>query len=139
MNAVPTAPQLRFPFRVDRRWKPLLLLWGVRPERAEISLADGRFLARFGPWRFETPLANVRDHAVTGPYRWWSALGVRLSASGGDGSFCSTADRGVCLRFHERVRVARVLRMPAFTVTPADAEALSQALQRAGIPRVEVS
>jgi hypothetical protein len=126
-----------FGFRVVPRLKPLLLLWGVRPERARITLADGRFEARFGPWRVATPLTNIRDHAVTGPYRWFKAIGVRRSVRGADGSFCSTVEKGVCLRFREPVRFARVLRTPAFTVTPDDVEALSQALRRAGIPRIE--
>ena len=125
----------RFPFRVERSWRPLLLLWGIRPDRASVELTDdGRMVARFGPWHVATPISNLVHHEITGPYRWWRAIGVRRSVRHGDGSFCSTSRRGVLVTFRERVRFARVFRIPALTVTVADIAGFSSALERRGVP-----
>src|SRR5918997_3984316 len=128
----------RYPFRVERAWRPLLLLWGVTPDRPNVELTeDGRMVARFGPWQVGTPISNLVRHEITGPYRWWSAIGVRRSVRHGDGSFCSTARGGVLITFRERVRFARVFRIPALTVTVADIAGFSSALEHRGVPRAK--
>jgi hypothetical protein len=125
-----------FPFFVERRWRVPLLFWGVKRRPYVELTADGRMVVRFGWWDVATPVSNMRDHRITGPYRWWSAIGVRRSVRHGDGSFCSTDRRGVFVTFRERVPFAPIFRVPALTVTVADVEAFSTALERRGVPLV---
>lgn len=114
----------RFRFAFDDRFRPLLALSGVVPATAFVSLeAEGDLVARFGPWTCRTPLTNVAEVSVTGPYRWWRAIGARLSFSDGGATFGSTAAGGVCLRFREPVRALEplgVLRHPGLTLTVAE-------------------
>jgi hypothetical protein len=132
-TAAPAVPRARFPLRLERSWRPWLWLWGVRPDNAHVDLDQRRLDARFGFYRLSTDLDNITEYRITGPYRWWSAIGVRLSMRGGDASFCGTARGGVCLRFREPVPWARIFHPPALTVTPEDMDGFVAALQARGI------
>ena len=114
----------RFRFAFDDRFRLMLGAVGVTPSTAFVTLdADGDLVARFGPWTCRTPLANVVDVSVTGPYRWWRAVGARLSFSDRGATFGTTPAGGVCLRFRDPVRVLDpmgALRHPGLTVTVAD-------------------
>jgi len=127
--AAPAITPARFPIRLERSWRPWLRLWGVRPENAYIDLGDGRLDARFGWSTLATDLSNIEDYRITGPYRWWSAIGVRRSVRNGDASFCGTARGGVCLRFRDPVPWARIFHPPALTVTPEDLDGFVAALE----------
>jgi len=77
---------------------------------------------------------------VTGPYRWWRAIGVRISLADGGLTFGTSTHAGICIHFRERIRVLRLLRPPALTVTVDDVAGFSQALRErmaveAGAPR----
>ena len=125
----------RFPSRVERGWRPWLLLWGVRASAAYVDLDASSVLARFGPWRLSVPLSDIEGYSITGPYRPIAALGVRMSIRNRDISFCGTARAGVCLRFrpgHEP-RWMRFLRPPALTVTPDDIDGFVRALEARGM------
>src|SRR5437016_1585062 len=66
----------RFDFAFDSRFLPFLFGMGVTPGTALVVLtAHDRLLARFGPWRVLTPLENVREVCLTGPYQWFKAIG----------------------------------------------------------------
>jgi hypothetical protein len=127
-------PEERFAFAVDDRFRPLLLGLGVVPSRCHVTLtADDHLDVRFGPWRCRTPLANVADASITGPYRWWRAVGARLSFSDRGATFATTPAGGVCLRFHEPVAALDpmgVLRHPGLTVTVADRAGFLAAVRR---------
>lgn len=59
---------------------PVQLL-GIGPNTAWVEVS-GRFLdVRFGLWRLRTPLENLRDVTVTGPYNPLTALGHRRAAT----------------------------------------------------------
>lgn len=123
-----------FPYDFDPRfapvWAPLLLAPGC----PGVTLTeDGRFVARYGLLRLDTALANVADAHVTGPYRWWTAVGVRLSLRD-DGLTFGTSNRsGVCVHFREPVRRVVGLRdHSALTVTVADPDGLVRALTDEG-------
>ena len=122
----------RFPIRLGRRSRPLLLLWGVRKHNAYVDI-DTRLDARFGFFRFQTPLANVVRWRIEGPWLWLTAIGVRASVRHGDITFGGTHRGGVRLDFRERVRWGP-LSVPALYVTVEDLEAFSQALSARGIP-----
>lgn len=133
-------PDERFAFAVDDKFRPLLLGIGVVPSRCSVVLTDeGHLDARFGAFRCRTPLTNVAGASVTGPYRWWRAVGARLSFSDRGATFGTTPAGGVCLRFHQPVAALDpmgVLRHPGLTVTVADRDGFLAAVhRRAGLGR----
>jgi hypothetical protein len=119
-----------FPFARDLRfaavWLPLLALPGAQG----VTLTDdGTLTARLGPFHLETPLSNVAGAHVIGPFRWWTAVGPRLSFVDDGLTFGTTNRRGVCVHFGEPVGpVLGRKRHSALTVTVADCAALVQAL-----------
>jgi hypothetical protein len=123
-----------FPIRLERRLWPILLLFGVRPGAAFVRLDGDRVVARFGFFRAETPLANIERWDITGPYRWWRAVGVRSSPGMSDLTFGGSAHGGVCLYLRAPMRVARFFRVREFYVTVDDLKGLAQALSARGIP-----
>ncbi|CAN5528387.1 hypothetical protein BH20CHL6_BH20CHL6_15610 [soil metagenome] len=122
------------PLRLGRRQRWLLLPFGVRPGNACVRLDDEALLARFGFFSLRTPIANIVRWEISGPYRWFMALGVRRSVRGGDVTFGSSAHGGVRLDFREPVRFARLLKPPALYLTADDLEGFAAALARRGIP-----
>jgi hypothetical protein len=112
------------------RWNRL---FGVDVRRASVMVGPERFEARFGPWYVATPLANVADAELTGPYRRWKVAGpAHVSVADRGLTFASTTARGVCVRFHEPVPGAlaiRRLRHPALTVTVEDPASLVDLLE----------
>jgi hypothetical protein len=121
-----------FRYHIDPRFAPVLLGVGLRPSRHGVTLTgDGRFVATFGLFRLETALANVAGAHVTDGYRWWTAIGVRLSLADDGITFGTNARAGVCVHFHERVpRVIGFRDHSALTVTVADFDRLARALDR---------
>jgi hypothetical protein len=119
-----------FPYAADGRFTVPLLAVGVRPGRDGVTLTDdGRFRAGFGLFKVDTPLTNVAGAHVTGPYRWWTAVGPRASFTDDGLTFGTTNRRGVCVHFHEPIhRVVGFQDHSALTVTVADPEALVAAL-----------
>lgn len=125
-----------FPLRADRPWSWLLRLIGVRPGAAQVALTDDdRLVATFGRLRVEAAIGNVCGYRLTGPYRWWTAIGPRGSLADHGFTFGSSARGGVCLCFREWVpsRYVRGGRMQALTVTVDDPDALARALEARGI------
>ena len=125
----------RFPMPVAARWIPVLLLFGVRRATAYVDIGDGLLVARFGRIRVETPVANITGFRVTGPYRWWRAIGLRRSVGWGDKdvSFGTTARGGVCLGFREPLRIAVFPPTTNLTVTVGDIDGFVDALREHGI------
>lgn len=125
-----------FALRAARPWRWPLRLVGVRPGAAEVELTDdGRLVARYGRFGVETALANVCGYRLTGPYRWWRAIGPRASLADHGFTFGSSAHGGVCICFREWVPSPYVRggRMEALTVTVDDPDALARALEARGI------
>lgn len=121
-------PGRHFPYRYYRRFAPLWLpfRWG---EQGVTLTDDGRFLARYGPFRAEAPLSHVRDVHITGPYRWWTAVGPRLSFVDDGLTFGTNTQAGVCVHFEPSIhRVLGFKDHSALTVTVADPEGLVAAL-----------
>jgi hypothetical protein len=121
-----------FPYERDLRYAPVWLGLAASPGAQGVTLTDdGRFVARFGLLRLETPLANVADAHETGPYRWWTAIGPRLSMVDDGLTFGTTNRGGVCVHFRSPVSgVIGPRRHSAFTVTVADREGLVRAVSR---------
>jgi hypothetical protein len=129
MAADPDRTQ-RFPYRVDRRYLPLLLPLGFRPGRDGVSIGeDGRFEARLGFARLSTRTDNITGAHITRHYRWWTAVGARLSMADDGLTFGTNRDAGVCTHFGQRVPSRlRPGGHSALTVTVEDLEGLVSTL-----------
>lgn len=119
-----------YPYRVDRRFLPVLALAGLRPRADAVTLDDGQLTAAFGWFRLRTELSNVTGAHITRGYRWWRAVGPRLSFAD-DGLTFGTNDRaGVCIHFRDKVpTLFRPGGHSALTVTVEDLDGLVAALR----------
>ena len=124
---------MRFEFAFDPPTEAGLLLAGITRRNSSVVVDDQWFTARFGRWTVRTPLSNVVDASVGGPYRWWKAVGVRLSLGDKGLTFGSSTRSGVCVAFREPVRGLDpwgLVRHPGLTVTVARPEDLVAGLRR---------
>ncbi len=119
-----------FPYHYDRRLAPLWAPFRAWPATQGVTLTeDGRLVARYGPFRVDVPLSDVQEARVTGPYRWWTAVGPRLSMVDDGLTFGTNAHAGVCIHFQPPIhRVLGFRDHSALTVTVADTEGLVTAL-----------
>lgn len=119
-----------FPYGFDRRFMPMWLGAGALPWRDGVTITDdGRFVATFGLLRVDTPLENIADTHVTGPYRWWTAVGPRVSFADDGLTFGTNPHGGLCIHFRDKIkRVIGFRNHSALTVTVEDPHALEAAL-----------
>jgi hypothetical protein len=125
-----------FPLRLRTPWRWALRPIGVRPGSAQLELTDDdRVVATFGRLTAETAIGNVCKYRLTGPYRWWRAIGPRASLVDHGFTFGSSSHGGVCICFRDPVptRYVRGGRMEALTVTVDDVDGLARALEQHGI------
>ena len=104
---------------------------GAVPWRDGVTITDdGRFVATFGLLRVDTPLENIADTHVTGPYRWWTAVGPRVSFADDGLTFGTNPQGGLCIHFRDKIkRVIGFRDHSALTVTVADPHALDTRLR----------
>jgi hypothetical protein len=123
-----------FPFRYEPRLAPIWLPFRLWPTAQGVTVTkDGRLIARYGPLHVEAPLSQVVHAHVTGPYRWWTAVGARLSMADDGLTFGTNATEGVCIHFEPRIhRVLGLRDHSALTVTVADSEGLVAAIKSGG-------
>ena len=127
-------PARRFAYRMGRRSKLVLRLFGVRgAQDAWVDVVDGTLTARFGRFSATTPVANIASWRIEGPWKWITAIGVRRSIRHADITFGGSPAGGVRLDFHEPIKVAR-LATPALYLTVEDLDSLGEALAAHGIP-----
>lgn len=124
-----------FDFAFDPLYRAVALAFGITPGRASVRVEGGRFLARYGPWRVSTDVANVAGTEVSGPYRALTTIGpAHLSLADRGLTFATNNRRGLCIRFKEPVpgiEPTGRLRHPGLTVTVVDVEGLAAALAAA--------
>ena len=120
-----------FPYHFDKRFMPMWLGAGALPWRDGVTITDDqRFVATFGLLKVDTPLENIDDAHVTGPYRWWTAIGPRLSFADDGLTFGTNHRAGLCIHFRNKIR--RIIGFrdhSALTVTVADPVALEARLR----------
>jgi hypothetical protein len=123
----------RFPFAFAPEYARPARAFGITPERAWVAVEDDRLEARFGRWRVRTPLSNILEVEVTGPYRYLKTAGpARLGVTDLGITFATNGERGVRLGFAEKVLgIERlgVLKHPELTVTVADVDGLAALLR----------
>ncbi len=122
----------RFPYAIDPKYRPLLVMFGFRGSRDAVTLDDGdTFRATFGFVKLETPRSNITGAHITRGYRWWTAIGARRSMVDDGLSFGSNHDAGVCIHFAEKVpSLLKRSGHSALTVTVEDLEGLTRVLER---------
>ena len=128
----PTGAPRRFAFLFEGLWRWGVLPWGVTPGRAWAEIDDRQIRVRFGPWHVDSPLENVARYELQPPYRWWRALGVRMTLGKWDVSFCSSSRNGIYLEFKHPQRLWGSGH-PAFTMTLADPVGFVEELRSRGI------
>jgi hypothetical protein len=123
----------RFGFAFAPAYRVLAGAFGVMPKSAWVDVSRHALDVRFGPWRVSTPLANVADVAVTGPYAFWKTAGpARLAITDRGLTFATNGDRGALISFRTPVRgldPLGALRHPELTVTVADVDRLADLLR----------
>lgn len=121
-----------YKYAIDKKFLPILAPFGVRASKSGVRITDdARFVATFGLLRIETPLENIDDAHITTGYRWWTAVGARMSFVDDGLTFGTNTRGGVCVHF--RAKVPSPLRRSghsALTVTVADLEGLVAAVTR---------
>ncbi len=125
----------RFPIELGKRSRPVLRLFGVRPDNAYVELGD-HLEAHFGFGHLRTPISNVTSWRIEGPWRWITAIGIRRSIRHGDVTFGGSHRGGVRVDFRERVRTVG-FDVPALYVTVADPEGFAAALSALDLPGVD--
>lgn len=122
----------RFGFAFAPAYRLSAAAFGITPATAWVEVGGSALEARFGLWRVSTPLANVTEVAVTGPYAFWKTAGpARLAITDRGLTFATNGDRGVLISFRTPVRgldPLGVLHHPELTVTVADVDRLAELL-----------
>ncbi|HEX4356338.1 MAG TPA: hypothetical protein VH141_02375 [Pseudonocardia sp.] len=115
-----------FRYEVDKRLVPFWLPFGLNPFTDGVTITDdGRFVAKFGFVKLESPVSNIDGAHITRGYRWWTAAGARLSFVDDGLTLGTNADAGVCVHFGAPVpSPLRRKGHSAVTVTVADLEGL---------------
>ena len=121
----------RFSYAIDGRWNALFFGLGVG-EKDHVELTDdGRLVATYGRVSIETPLDNIDHTLVTGPHRWWTAVGLRLSFTDTGLTFGTNHHLGLCIAFTEPIpKVIGFKDHDALWVSVADPQALADAIGR---------
>jgi hypothetical protein len=123
----------RFGFAFAPTYRLFARAFGIGPSTAWVDVGERTLDARFGRWRVSTPLANISDVAVTGPYAFWKTAGsARLAITDRGLTFATNGERGVLISFRTPVRGLDpfgVLRHPELTVTVADVDQLAELLR----------
>ncbi|NNM26532.1 MAG: hypothetical protein HKO59_11220 [Phycisphaerales bacterium] len=120
-----------FPYDLDRRWSPLFTLLRVSESDGVEVTDDGTFRATYGRVSVETPIDNIDHTLITGPHRWYTAVGLRLSFSDDGLTFGTNHRRGLCVAFAEPVpKVIGFKNHSALWASVADPEGLAAAIGR---------
>jgi hypothetical protein len=119
-----------FPYEFDRRWSMVFATLGVRDADGVTVGDDGSFRATYGRVGITTTVANVDHSEITGPHRWYTAVGLRLSLADDGITFGTNHRRGLCIEFVERVpKVIGFRDHSALWVSVADPEGLAAAIR----------
>ena len=124
----------RFAFLHDPRFSRPLRLLGVTPATCWVEVDERWLQVSYGRLGLRTPRENIAGVEVTGPYRWYRAIGPRLSLADHGVTFGTATLSGVCVLFHEPVAALLGDRVPhpGATMTVADPAGLARALAASG-------
>ena len=118
-----------FPYRLDKRWSPLFLVLGVGDKDGVTITGKRELIATFGHFKVKTTLANVDHTEVTGPHRWYTAVGLRLSFADDGITFGTNHHKGLSIAFVRKIpRVIGFRKHSLLWVSVADPEGLAAAI-----------
>jgi len=118
-----------FPYRLDKRWSPMFAALRIKRTDGVTLTDDGLLRATFGFLNVETPVENIDHTEVTGPHRWYTAVGARLSLADDGLTFGTNHELGLCLEFVERIpKVIGFRKHSTLWVSVADPDGLANAL-----------
>lgn len=118
-----------FAYELDKRWLALFFALGVKESDGVDLTDDGKVIATYGRFGAETTVDNVKDTKVTGPHRWYTAVGLRLSMTDDGLTFGTNHRKGLCISFVEPIpKVIGTDDHTALWVSVADPEGLANAL-----------
>lgn len=117
-----------FPYRLDKRWTPLFWALGVDDESG-VDVSNGALIATYGRYRVETTLDNVERTVETGPHRWYTAVGLRLSFTDDGLTFGTNHVAGLSISFVNKIpRVVGPSDHSTLWVSVADPAGLAAAI-----------
>jgi hypothetical protein len=118
-----------FPYRLDKRWGALFLLLGVTDKDGVKITPKGELIATFGRFKVKTTLNNVDHTLITGPHRWYTAVGLRLSFTDDGITFGTNHRKGLSIAFvHKIPKVIGFWKHSMLWVSVADPEGLAAAI-----------
>jgi hypothetical protein len=118
-----------FAYQRDARWAAVFTVLRLRDTDGVTVGDDGSLVATYGRVRIDTTVDNVDHVLVTGPHRWYTAVGLRLSFADDGVTFGTNHYRGLCIAFVERVpKVIGFADHSALWVSVADPEGLAVAI-----------
>jgi hypothetical protein len=130
---------LTFQIRVDSRFRPWLIVFGVLRRNAYVRLSDTELYARFGFFSLRIEIGQIGRWEIQGPYRWWTAIGVRGTFGQPEITFGGSAHGGVALFLDRPIpRWWWVRNLSEVYFTVEDLAGLAAELERRGIPGQDV-
>ena len=130
---------MRYPIRLDNRYRvPLLLVLGVLHRTAFAAIEGDRLVARFGWFSVRTTLWNIERWEVSGPYRWYRAIGLRQTVGKAEISFGGATHGGIALFFRQPIPFWWVRGLRVLYVGLDDLEGFAAELTRRGVPGADV-
>lgn len=118
-----------FPYRLDKRWKALFFALGVKDGDGVDITGKGELIATYGRFKVRTKLANIAHTQVTGPHRWYTAVGLRLSLTDDGVTFGTNHRKGLSIAFVKRIpKVIGFRNHSTLWVSVADPEGLAKAI-----------
>ena len=129
MKAIPAVNTTHFPYRFDSRWR--VLFWALGVSKTDgVSIHDnGDLVATFGRFKVKTPITNVSRTVVTGPHRWYTAVGLRLILVDDSITFGTNHKKGLSIEFVRKVApVIGIRKHSTLWVSVADPKGLAAAI-----------
>ena len=118
-----------FPYHLDNRWIALFLTLGVSKKDGVTITGKGELIATFGRFKVKTTLDNIDHTKITGPHRWYTAVGLRLSLTDDGVTFGTNHKKGLSIAFVEKIpRVIGFRKHSTLWVSVADPEELAAAI-----------
>ena len=120
-----------FPYRFDKRWTALFFALGVDDKDGVTINGKGELIATFGRFKVKTTINNIDHTLVTGPHRWYTAVGLRLSLTDDGLTFGTNHRKGLSIAFVEKIpKVIGFRNHSTLWVSVADPEGLAAAIRK---------
>ena len=119
---------LHFPYHFDDRWRLLFVALGVRATDG-VTVTESELIATYGRFKVKTPLDNIEQTDITGPHRWYTAVGLRLSFTDDGVTFGTNHWKGLSIAFKQEIpKVVGFRDHSLLWVSVADPEGLAAAI-----------